>query len=153
VGAEQRLKELGLRLPSPTNPVGAYVDAVQTGNLLFLSGMGPIEDQGARYIGRIGAELDVDAGRRAAQLAALNALAAARNQLGSLDKVTRVVRLVVRVAASSEVRDQLFIADAASALLEDIFGKEKRPCRLVHGVASLPFGVPVELELIFEVVG
>ena len=153
MGAEQRLRELGLKLPSAIDPDGASVEAVQTGNLLFLSGMLPVEDQGAKFIGRIGAELDVEAGRRAAQLAALNALAAARHQLGSLDKVTRVVRLGVSVATAGDVRDQPVIADAASAVLENIFGKDKRPCRLVHGVASLPLGVPVQLELIFEVVG
>jgi enamine deaminase RidA (YjgF/YER057c/UK114 family) len=153
VGAEQRLRELGIKLPSPADPDGAYVEAVQTGNLLFLSGMLPLEDQGARFIGRIGAELDVEAGQRAAHLAALNGLAAARHQLGSLDRVTRVVRLVVSVATSGDVRDQPVIADAASALLQQIFGSDKRPCRLVHGVVSLPLGMPVELELIFEVVG
>ena len=129
------------------------MEAVLTGNLLFLSGMLPLEDQGAKFIGRIGAELDVEAGQRAAQLAALNALAAARRQLGSVDRVNRIVRLGVSVATSGDIRDQPVIADAASAVLEDVFGKDKRPCRLVQGVASLPFGVPVELDLIFEVVG
>ncbi len=153
MGAEQRLKELGIKLPSLPDPEGAYVAAVLTGSLLFLSGMLPVEDQGARFIGRIGVELDVEAGRRAARLAALNALAVARRQLGSIDKVTRVVRLGVSIATSGGVQDQFAIADAASALFEDIFGKDKSPSRLVHGVASLPLGVPVELELIFEVAG
>ena len=127
------------------------MEAVQTGNLLFLSGMLPVEEQGARFIGRIGAELDVQAGRRAAQLAALNAIAVARERLGTVDKVSRIVRLGVAVLTFGDVRDQPVIADAASALLEDVFGKDKRPCRLVHGVASLPLGAPVQLELIFEV--
>jgi enamine deaminase RidA (YjgF/YER057c/UK114 family) len=146
--AEQRLKELGINVPAPPQPFGTYVEAVQTGNLLFLSGMLPTEGHGAKFIGRVGAELDVKAAREAARLAALNVLAVARRHLGSLDKVTRMVRLGVLVATSGDVRDQPKVANAASELLQ--FGKDKSPCRLVVGAASLP---PVELEIIFEVSG
>ena len=117
----------------------------------FLPGCFPQKGRGAKFIGRVGAELDVEAGRNAAHLAALNVLAVARKHLGSLDKVTRIVRLGVSVATSGDVRDQPKVADAASELLQDVFGKEKNPCRLVYGVASLPLGTPVELEVIFEV--
>jgi enamine deaminase RidA (YjgF/YER057c/UK114 family) len=151
--AEQRLINLGIDLPIPPQPFGTYVEAVQTGNLLFLSGMLPTEGRSAKFIGRVGAELDVETGRKAAYLAGLNALAVAREHLGSLDKVTRVIRLGVLVATSGDVRDQPKIADAASDLLQDVFGKDKNPCRMVYGVASLPLGTPVELELIFEVAG
>jgi enamine deaminase RidA (YjgF/YER057c/UK114 family) len=151
--AERRLKELGIKLPTPPEPFGAYAEAVQTGNLLFLSGMLPTEGHGAKFVGRVGTELDVEAGRKAAQLAAVNVLAIARQHLGSLDRVTRVVRLGVSVATSGDVRDQPKVADAASELLQDVFGKDKSPCRLVYGVASLPLGTPVELEVIFEVTG
>ena len=151
IGAEKRLKELGIELPAPPEPFGTYAEAVQTGNLLFLTGMLPTEGRAAKFVGRIGAELDVGAGRKAAHLAALNALAVARQHLGSLDKVTRIVRLGVSVATSGDVRDQPKVADAASKLLQDVFGKEKNPCRSVYGVASLPLGTPVELEIIFEV--
>ena len=150
--AEQRLKELGIKLPAPPEPFGTYVEAVQTGNLLFLTGMLPTEGREAKFIGRVGAELDVETGRKAAYLAALNVLAVARQHLGSLDKVARIVRLGVSVATSGDVRDQPKVADAASELLQDVFGKDKNPCRLVYGVASLPLGTPVELEVIFEVV-
>src|SRR5438034_3879878 len=150
--AERRLKELSINLPAPPELFGTYVEAVQTGNLLFLSGMLPTEGHGAKFIGRVGAELDVEAGCKAAHLAALNVLAVARRHLGSLDKVKRIVRLGVSVATSGDVRDQPKVADAASELLQDVFGKEKNPCRLVYGVASLPLGTPVELEVIFEVV-
>jgi enamine deaminase RidA (YjgF/YER057c/UK114 family) len=149
--AEQRLTELGIELPTPPEPFGTYAEAVQKGSLLFLTGMLPTEGRGAKFVGRVGAELDVEAGRRAAQLAALNVLAVVRKHLGSLDKVTRVVRLGVSVATSGDVRDQPKVADGASDLLQQIFGKEKNPCRSVYGVASLPLGVPVELEIIFEV--
>ena len=150
-GAEQRLKELGIKLPTPPEPFGAYAEVVQTGDLLFLSGMLPTEGREARYLGRVGAELDVDAGRKAARLAALNGLAVARQYLGSLDRVKRIVRLGVFVATAGDVRAQPKVADGASELLQDVFGKEKNPSRMVYGVASLPLGAAVELELIFEV--
>jgi enamine deaminase RidA (YjgF/YER057c/UK114 family) len=149
--AERRLKELGINLPAPPEPFGVYVEAVQTGNLLFLTGMLPTEDREARFTGRVGAELDVETGQRAARLAALNALAVARQHLGSLDRVTRIIRLGVSVATSGDVRDQPKVADGASKLLQDVFGENKNPSRLVVGVASLPLGTPIALELIFEV--
>src|SRR6266849_54098 len=149
--AEQRLEELGIKLPAPPEPFGTYAEAVQTGNLLFLTGMLPTEGRAAKFIGRVGAELDVEAGRQATYLAALNGLAVAREHLGSLDKVTRIVRLGVLVATSGDVRDQPKVADGASELLQDVFGIDKNPSRLVYGVASLPLGTPVELEVIFEV--
>src|ERR1700739_4152694 len=101
--AEQRLNELGIKLPVPPKPFGIYVEAVQTGGLLFLTGMIPTEGQAAKFVGRVGAELDLEAGHRAARLAALNGLAVARKHLGSLDKVTRTVRLRVYVATSGDV--------------------------------------------------
>src|SRR5712675_3208630 len=149
--AEQRLKELGIKLPAPPEPFGTYAEAVQTGNLLFLTGMLPTEGRGAKFIGRVGAELDVETGRQAARLAALNVLAVARQHLGSLDRVTRIVRLGVMVATSGDVRDQPKVADGASDLLQDVFGKDKNPSRLVYGVASLPLGTAIELDVIFEV--
>jgi enamine deaminase RidA (YjgF/YER057c/UK114 family) len=149
--AEGRLAELGIDLPKPPEPFGIYAEAVQTGNLLFLTGMLPTKGAEAQFAGRVGVELDVEAGRKATHLAALNVLAVARQHLGSLDNVTRIVRLGVSVATSSEFRDHPKIADAASELFQAVFGKEKNPCRLVYGVASLPLGTPVELELIFEV--
>src|SRR2546422_2892940 len=149
--AEQRLRQLGIKLPTPPEPFGIYAEAVQTGKMLFLTGMLPTVGREAKFVGRIGAELDVKTGHMAAYLAAVNALAVARQHLGSLDKVTRIVRLGVLVATSGDVRAQPKIADGASELLQDVFGKDKNPSRLVYGVASLPLGVPVELELIFEV--
>jgi enamine deaminase RidA (YjgF/YER057c/UK114 family) len=149
--AEERLKELGIQLPVPPRPFGTYAEAVQTGHLLFLSGMLPTEGRAAKFIGRVGAELDVEAGSQAARLAALNALAVARQHLGSLNKVNQVIRLGVAIATSGDVREHPKVADGASDLLQDIFGKEKNPTRLINGVASLPLGVPLALELIFEV--
>jgi enamine deaminase RidA (YjgF/YER057c/UK114 family) len=151
--AERKLKELAIELPAPPEPFGVYAEAVQTGNLLFLTGMLPTEGRGPKFVGRLGAELTVEEARDAARLAAINALAVARRHLGSLDKVTRIVRLGVSVATSGDVREHPKVADGASELLQDVFGKEKNPSRLVYGAASLPLGAPVELEIIFEVAG
>ena len=152
-GAERRLQELGIQLPAAPTPFGTYIEALQTGNLLFLSGMLPVVDHKPKYLGRLGKELDVEAGRDAAYTAALGALAAARGHLGSLDKVTRVVRIGVFIATSGDFFDQPRVADAVSDLFRDVFGSEKIPVRLVIGVASLPLGMPIELEVIFEVKG
>jgi enamine deaminase RidA (YjgF/YER057c/UK114 family) len=149
--AEQRLKELGIQLPSPPTPFGSYAEAVRSGNLLFLSGMLPTEGHTAKFVGRAGAEFDVETARQAARLAALNGLAVARQCLGSLDKIRRIVRLGVSLATTDDCREHPKVADGASDLLQDIFGKDKSPTRLINGVASLPLGTPVALELIFEV--
>ena len=149
--AEQRVKELGIQLPSAPTPFGTYVETVQTGNLLFLSGMLPVVDRKPKFIGRLGKELDTEAGRHAAYIAALNVLAAAKEHLGSLDRVTRVVRLGVFIATSGDFFDQPRVADAVSDLFRDVFGVEKTSVRLVIGVASLPLGTPIELDVTFEV--
>ena len=149
--AERRLAELGIALPAPPTPFGSYVETVQTGNLLFLSGMLPVVDHRPKYVGRLGAELDGEKGRDALRIAALNALAAAKKHLGSLDRVTRVVRVGVFMATSGDFIDQPRVADGASDLLRDVFGAEKLGVRSVIGMASLPLGMPVELEVTFEV--
>jgi enamine deaminase RidA (YjgF/YER057c/UK114 family) len=150
--AEQRLEELGIVLPNAPHPLGAYVEAVQTGSLLFLSGMLPIKDGKPQYIGRLGKELDADAGRDALRTATLNALSAAKEHLRSLDRVTRVIGVRVYLATSGDTDvNQPLIADAASELLRDVFGEDKISVRSVIGVASLPLGLPVMLEVTFEV--
>ena len=151
--AEERLAKLGIHLPDAPTPFGAYVPAVQTGNLLFLSGMLATSGHAATAVGIVGKDLDVKAGREAAYTAALNGLALTRKQLGSLDRVSRVVRLGVYIAATAEFTEHPKVADAASELLRDVFGKTTVSSRLVFGVASLPLGSPVELEVILEVKG
>src|SRR5213592_3708315 len=133
-GAEQRLHDHNIQLPPVPTPLGAYVEVVQTGNLLFLSGMLPVAD-----------------GRKAAAIACLNVLSAARHHLGSLDKVSRLVRLGVSIATDGDFREHPSVADAASEMLVHVFGEEKLSTRIVLGVASLPLGMPIELEVIFEV--
>jgi len=145
---EDRLAKLGIRLPDAATPFGAYVPAVQTGNLLFLSGMLATSGHAATMVGVVGRDLDVMAGRKAAYTAALNVLALAKKQLGSLNRVSHVVRLGVYVTASPQFIEHAKVADAASELLRDVFGEETASSRLVFGVASLPLGSPVELEVI-----
>jgi enamine deaminase RidA (YjgF/YER057c/UK114 family) len=149
--AERRLAALCIELPLPPTPIGAYVESVQTGNLLYLSGILPVIGHEPKFIGRLGREYNVAQGREAAHIAALNVLSAARNHLGSLDKVTRVVRLVAYIATEGDFYAQPKVADAASELLRDVFGEDKLSVRMVLGVASLPLGVPVVLEVLFEV--
>jgi enamine deaminase RidA (YjgF/YER057c/UK114 family) len=149
--AEQRLHDLSIVLPNPPHPLGAYVEAVRSGNVLFLSGTLPIKDGKPQYVGRLGKELDVDAGRDALRTATLNALAIAKDHLGSLDRVVKVLRVGVYLATSGDFYNQPIVADAASELLRDVFGEDKMSVRSVFGVASLPLGVPVILEVTFEV--
>jgi enamine deaminase RidA (YjgF/YER057c/UK114 family) len=150
-GAEQRLHDHNIELPPIPTPLGAYVEVVQSGNLLFLSGMLPVTGDKPAYLGRLGAELTIEDGRTAAAIACLNVLAAARHHLGSLDKVSRVVRLGVSIATDGAFREHPQVADAASEILVQVFGEEKISTRIVLGVASLPLAMPVELEVIFEV--
>jgi len=149
--AERRLSSLGIELPIAPTPFGSYVEALQTGSLLFLTGMLPVVGHTPKYLGRIGRELDAEAGRDAARTAGLSALAAAKAFLGSLDRVTRVVRLGIFMATSEDFVEHPGVADGASDLFRDVFGAAGASVRLVIGVASLPLGMPIELEVILEV--
>ena len=151
VSAERRLQDLGIVLPKPPHPLGAYVEAVQTGSLLFLSGMLPVKDGKLQHVGRLGKELDAEGGRDALRTATLNALSAAKEHLGSLDRVTKVVSVKVYMATSGDFYNQPIVADAASEFLRDVFGEDKMSVRSVLGVASLPLGAPLMLEVVFEV--
>ena len=148
---EQRLKALGIALPRAPKPLGAYVESVQTGSLLFLTGTLPIEEGVPKYVGRIGDDLSMEDGRRAAGLAALNALALAKEHLGLLNKVRKVVRLGVFLVTTPDFREHPKVADAASELFLNAFGPEKTSTRLVLGMATLPLGMCAELEVILEV--
>jgi enamine deaminase RidA (YjgF/YER057c/UK114 family) len=149
--AEQRLKQLGLKLPAPPEPFGIYAEAVQADNLLFLTGMLPTIDREAKFTGRIGAELDVQTGRKAAYLATLNALAAARQHWDHSTKLPGSSGSACwwpRWGMSGSSRKSL---TALQRCCRTFSAKTKTLARLVYGVASLSLGVPVELELIFEV--
>ena len=149
--AERRLAELAIELPPAPTPLGAYVESVRTGNLLYLSGVLPVIGHQPKFIGRLGREYNVEQGCEATRLATLNVLSVAKSHLASLDKVTRVVKLTVYLATEGDFFAHAKVADAASELLRDVFGEDKLSVRMVVGVASLPLRVPVIVEVLFEV--
>jgi enamine deaminase RidA (YjgF/YER057c/UK114 family) len=149
---EIRLKQLGVALPAPPKPLGAYTPAVTVGNLIFISGMVPIVDGKPHSTGRLGAERSVKDGQLASRIAALNGLAVAKAELGTLDRIKRVVRLNVIQLATPEFVDHAKVADGASDLFGQLFGAENSHARLVQGAASLPGGYTVVLEIIFEII-
>lgn len=147
---EERLRDLHLVLPEPPKPLGNYVPAVEAGGLLFVSGMLPVKEQRRVWTGRVGTELTVTEGREAAKLAALNGLAVARSALGSLNRIQRLARLTVHIAAAPDFGEHAAVADGASELLAVLFKDGGGHARLAVGASSLPAQMPVELELVFE---
>lgn len=150
---ENKLKHLGITLPSPPKPVGSYIPAVRTGNLLFLSGMIPFQNGRMAWEGKLGKELTLEQGKEAARLALLNALSVVQYTLGSLDHVKRIVRLSGHVASAPGFNQQPQVLNGASDLLKEIFGDKGIHARLALGAIELPLNAPVELELIVEVEG
>jgi enamine deaminase RidA (YjgF/YER057c/UK114 family) len=149
--AEARIRELGLAVPTLPPPVAAYVPAVRTGNLVFASGQTPTIDGVLQVQGKLGEGISIEDGQQAARLAALNCVAEVRGLIGSLDRVARVVRLTGYVASAPGFGQQPAVMNGASRLLEQIFGVAGRHARSAIGVAELPSGAPVEVELIVEV--
>jgi enamine deaminase RidA (YjgF/YER057c/UK114 family) len=148
---EARLRELAITLPPPPPPFGVYAEAVQCGTLLFLSGMLPVVGHDPVYFGQVGEELSVTEGYDAARVACLSGLAAARAHLKSLSAVRRIAKLGVYIASPAGFRQHPKVADGPSELLLDLFGADRVPPRIVLGVSSIPLGMPVEIELVFEV--
>ena len=148
---ENRLVELGLTLPSPPKPVATYVPFVQVGSLLFLSGVVPSRNGQIMFCGKLGREYSKEEGYEATKITLLNALANIRLALGTLDRVKRIVKMIGYVASQDGFVEQPFVINGASDLLVKIFGEAGRHARVAVGVAELPLGVPVELELIVEV--
>ena len=146
-----RLTELGIELPAPPTPLGAYVEASDTGNLLFLSGTLPVANRKLAIAGRLGESLSVKEGQEAARMASLNALAVAKEHLGDLDRLKKLVKLTVLIATTEQFTEHAPVADGASDLFVQIFGPEAGHTRLVYGVQSLPVGAPVIVETIFEI--
>jgi enamine deaminase RidA (YjgF/YER057c/UK114 family) len=152
VSPEGRLQDLGLTLPTPGPAVGTYVGAVRVGDLVFVSGHGPLRDGEYVYRGKLGRDLDVAEGQEAAALVVLNILGTLREELGELTEVKRVVKLLVLVNSDPEFTDQPAVANGASDLLVEIFGTEVGAhTRSAVGMASLPFGISVEIEAVFAV--
>ena len=148
---EQRLIDLGLTLPSPPKPVATYVPYVQVGNVLFLSGVIPSRNGQIVLQGKLGREYSTQEGYEATKLTLLNALANIRVALDSLDRVKRIVKMTGYVASHEGFSEQPAVINGASDLLVEIFGDACRHARVAVGVAELPLGVPVELELIVEI--
>jgi enamine deaminase RidA (YjgF/YER057c/UK114 family) len=149
--AEARLDELGIELPPVPPPAGTFVHAVRTGNLLFLTGHPPIRADGSVILGRLGQDLDAEAGYEAARVAALGMLATLRRELGSLDKVRRIVKVNGVVNATPAFLQHTHVINGASDLLVQIFGPAGEHARLAVGYASLPWNICLEVELIAEV--
>lgn len=150
-GPSARLRDLGVELPEPPMPLGAYVESSDTGNLLFLSGMLPLADRKLAISGRLGQDLSVEQGQEAARIASINALAAAQHHLGSLDRLKKLVKLTVLLATTEEFVEHAAVADGASCLFVKIFGPETGHTRLVYGVQSLPVNAPVIVDTVFEI--
>lgn len=144
----ERLAELGVELPAVVVPAGAYVPAVVNGSLVYTAGQIPFVDGALPLVGKVGAEVTAEAAKDLARVCALNALAAVAEAIGSLDRVTRIVKLTGFVASASGFTGQPGVINGASELLADVFGEAGRHARSAVGVAELPLGAPVEVELI-----
>ena len=151
MGAEQKMKELGLILPQPPKPVANYVPAVKTSNLLFVSGHGPYNDGKTKISGKVGRELTIEEGYQAAYNVTLNCLASVKATIGDLDKVKRVVKLLGMVNCTDDFRDQPRVIDGCSDLLVAIFGETGKHARSAVGMQALPNQIPVEIEMILEI--
>jgi len=145
---EQRLEELGLKLPTAAAPVAAYVPTVRTGNLVFVSGQGP---WGFEPLGKVGSDVTIEQAQEAARITALYGLSALKAEIGDLADVTRVVKLMVFVNSAPGFTDQPKVGNGASELLQQVFGEAGRHARSAVGMAELPMNIPVEVEFIFEV--
>ena len=146
-----RLTALGITLPAPPTPLGAYVESSEAGNFLFLSGTLPIVNGKLVISGRLGDTLSVKQGQEAAHIASLNALAVAKEHLGDLDQLKKLVKLTVLMATTEQFTEHAVVADGASDLFVQIFGAEAGHVRLVYGVYSLPINAPVIVDTIFEI--
>jgi enamine deaminase RidA (YjgF/YER057c/UK114 family) len=151
MGAEARLAELKLELPPPPKPVATYVTAVRHGDLLYVSGHGPLRSDGSMHTGKLGADLDVAAGKAAARQTGLAILATVRAKLGSLDKVVRLIKVLGMVNCTPEFAEQPQVINGFSDLMVDVFGESGRGARSAVGMGSLPGHIAVEIEAIFEV--
>ena len=149
---EARLEDLGIELPAPQAPAANYVPAVRTGNLLYLAGVGPAKRaDGRAFIGKVGAELTLEEGYEAARLVCLNIISRLKAELGDLDRVVRVVKLLGMVNAAEDFGEHPAVINGCSDLLVDVFGERGKHARSAVGMQSLPFGIPVEIEAIVEI--
>ena len=151
MGAEARIKQLGITFPPPGAPLGNYVPGARVGNLLFLSGHGPVHDGRPTVRGKLGRDLSTQEGYAVARDVGINLLASAQRLLGSLDKVKRVVKVLGMVNSAEGFGEQPKVINGFSDLMVEVFGENGRHARSAVGMAELPMGIPVEIEMILEV--
>ena len=151
MSAETRIKQLGITLPTPGNPLGTYVPGVRVGNLLYLSGHGPVREGSATARGKLGRDLSTEEGYKVARDVGINLLGSARSILGSLDRVKRVVKVLGMVNSAEGFAEQPKVINGCSDLMVEVFGENGRHARSAVGMAALPMGIPVEIEMILEV--
>lgn len=148
---ESRLERLDIELPSASPPVANYVNAVRTGNLIFLSGKGPLAEDGSQITGKVGQSLTVEEGYEAARITGINLLAALKAEIGDLDRVNRVVKVLGMVNSDPSFSDQPSVINGFSDLMVEVFGDRGRHARSAVGMGSLPGQIAVEIEMIVEV--
>lgn len=148
---EARLSELGIELPTPSSPVANYVNAVRTGNLVFLAGKGPKKPDGEYVTGKLGTELTVEEGYDAARLVGISQLAVLKDELGNLNKVKRIVKVLGMVNASPDFMNHPEVVNGFSDLMVEVFGERGKHARAAVGMGSLPRGISVEIEVVVEV--
>ena len=148
---EQKLQQLGIVLPVPSKPVATYVNAVRTGNLIYLSGKGPTNADGTDITGKLGKDLSIEQGYAAAKSTGINLLAALKAEIGSLDKVKRIVKVLGMVNCTAEFTDQPKVINGFSDFMVEIFGGKGKHARSAVGMNALPKNIAVEIEMIVEV--
>ena len=148
---EAKIEKLGLQLPSPAKPVANYVPAVRTGSLVFLSGHGPMREDGSLINGKLGSDLKVEEGYEAAKRVALGLLGSLKGLIGDLDKVTRIIKLLGMVNCESTFKDHPQVINGASDFLVEVFGDKGKHARSAVGMNALPFNISVEIEMVVEV--
>lgn len=149
--AEEKLKAMGITLPPPSAPVAAYVNAVRVGNLLFLAGKGPTKSDGTNITGKVGKDITLEQGREAAKLTAIQQLAVLKKELGSLDKVKRIVKVLGMVNCEPDFKDHPKVINGFSEFMVELFGDKGKHARSAVGMCSLPANIAVEIEMIVEV--
>ena len=147
----KKIEELGIQLQKPVKPVANYVTTVQTGNLVFTSGHGPIGDDGQLILGQLGTDMDIEGGYQAARAVGIGLLSTLKATLGNLDRIKKIVKLVGFVNSSADFKDQPAVVNGASDLFVEIFGDKGRHARSAVGMVQLPDGIAVEVEMIVEV--
>jgi len=149
--AETKLKEMGIVLIPPSSPVANYVNAVRTGNLLYLAGKGPLKADNTYVTGKVGKDLTIEQGYEASRITAINHLAVLKNELGSLNKIKRIVKVLGMVNCTEDFKDQPKVINGYSDLMVEIFGDKGKHARSAVGMYSLPFNMAVEIEVIVEI--